>query len=377
MPFLQTHQKSLPLRLIFAAVLIAGIASIFWTQSRYPDLNHKAMMSGALILEDPLSYEALIPVERSANTALKILQTTANWISTNLKGMTFGILFGAAFLTLLRYLPKLPVNGRFSNSAFGMIVGAPLGVCVNCAAPVAKGFYSGGARAEFTLSAMIASPTLNIIVVTMAFSILPFEIALLKVILSLAVILIVVPLIVRFTSGEMKPPSRVADKTCALPEMRANDETFGVALVGFVRDYARDLWFILYYTAPFMILAGLLGATVGTLVPLDMFSGAQGTLLVLIAAAIIGIFLPVPMGFDVVVAGTLLVAGMPVGMVMTLVFTLGIFSVYSFIIIGNTISWRVARNLVAAIIILAVPAGLAVQSFHEYQVDRAIALLTQ
>ena len=56
----------------------------------------------------------------------------------------------------------------------------PLGVCVNCAAPIAKGLYAGGARAETTLAAMIASPTLNIVVLTMLFGLFPFYMALTK-----------------------------------------------------------------------------------------------------------------------------------------------------------------------------------------------------
>ena len=33
------------------------------------------------------------------------------------------------------------------------VIGTPLGVCVNCAAPIARGMYTSGLRAETTLSA--------------------------------------------------------------------------------------------------------------------------------------------------------------------------------------------------------------------------------
>jgi len=49
-------------RFILALILVAGLAIQFWTQSRYPSLNEKAIMSGAMQLEDSLSFEALIPV---------------------------------------------------------------------------------------------------------------------------------------------------------------------------------------------------------------------------------------------------------------------------------------------------------------------------
>jgi len=49
-------------RFVLALLLVAALAFQFWTQSRYPSLNEKAMMSGAMQLEDSLSFEALIPV---------------------------------------------------------------------------------------------------------------------------------------------------------------------------------------------------------------------------------------------------------------------------------------------------------------------------
>ena len=103
------------------------------------------------------------------------------------------------------------------NSILGLLIGTPLGVCVNCAAPIAKGLYSGGARAETALATMVASPTFNIVVLTMLFSILPFYIAITKVLLSLLIILLIIPFICRFLSDEQRqlPPSdRFA---CTLP----------------------------------------------------------------------------------------------------------------------------------------------------------------
>ena len=171
-------------RLIFAALLLAVLTYLFWTQSRYPSLDEKALMSGAIQLEDPLSFEALIPLTEDHTTVERIGISTVNWIQTNRNGMTFGVLFAAGFLTLLGYLRRRSFSGPFANSLYGMFLGAPLGVCVNCAAPIAKGLYSGGSRAETTLSAMVASPTLNIVVLTMAFSLLPFYMAVAKIALS-------------------------------------------------------------------------------------------------------------------------------------------------------------------------------------------------
>lgn len=375
---MQAMLKAPPYRIIFAGLLVVTLAFLFWTESRYPSLNNKAIMEGSIQLEDPLSFESLLTVDPSMPMWKKIAYTTINWVKTNRKGMTFGIFFGAAFLTLIRYLPVRSFSGRHANSALGMAIGAPLGVCVNCAAPIAKGMYSAGARAETTLSAMIASPTLNVVVLTMAFALFPIEIAVTKLALSIVVILIVVPFVIRLTPEiELSESAKVAeDGTCELDLSRPKPkEPLISAAVGFVWDYIKDLWFIISRTVPLMFLAGFLGAVVGNLVPLESFSAAETTLLILAVVAVVGVFLPVPIGFDVVVAGTLLSAGLSAGLVMTLVFTLGIFSVYSFIIIGSTISWKVARNMTVAIVLVGILSGYGIQKYHDQQIDAGLELL--
>ena len=103
----------------------------------------------------------------------KALYTTVNWGETNRKGMTFGVIFGAALMVLITLFQKKSSKSAFANSLLGITIGAPLGVCVNCATPVAQGLHAGGARVETVMSAMVSSPTLNIIVLTMLFSLFP------------------------------------------------------------------------------------------------------------------------------------------------------------------------------------------------------------
>ena len=363
-------------RFVLALLLTAALAIQFWTQSRYPSLNEKAIMSGAMQLEDSLSFEALIPVLPEYPVWKKIGISTVNWIKTNERGMTFGVLFGAAFLTLLGYLRRVSFDNPFANSALGMAMGAPLGVCVNCAAPIAKGMYAGGARAESTLSAMVASPTLNVIVLTMLFSILPFYMAVMKIALSLFVILLAVPILCRFLPAR---ELQVADRVrCSLPDPAAPParENPVQALLRFVLDYGKNLWFIVWTTVPLMLLAGFLGSVVATLLPNDLLRNVPFGFLVLFMASLVGTFLPVPIGFDVAVAGALLNGGLAPGYVMALVFTLGIFSIYSFFIVAGAISWRAAWLLGALIVALGMAAGVGAHGWHQWQTQRALGILT-
>ncbi len=368
------------LRLILSVLIVAVLAYLFWTGSRYPALDEKAMMSGAIQLEDSLSFEAKFPITADMTLAQRIFWSTLNWINTNKKGMTFGILFAAAFLTMIPYLRRRSFKGGFANSFLGMVIGAPLGVCVNCAAPIAKGMYSAGLRAETTLSAMIASPTLNIVVLTMAFSILPFYIAVTKVVLSLLVILVIVPLICRLLPQTELPEDEIV---CAMTSggglmagKRIGDSPVGAVLnVG--KEYLQNLWYIIKLTVPLMLLAGFLGTVAAVFLPQDMITGLSFSFLALIVIAVVGLFLPVPIAFDVVVTGALLSAGLSHGYVMGLLFTLGTFSVYSFFIVWQAIGLRAAALIAAAVGVLGIMAGLGAQIYYDRQSDRALDILLQ
>lgn len=367
------------LRLVFSALLLALLAYMFWTGSRYPALDEKAMMSGAIQLEDSLSFEAKFPITADMTLPQRIFWSTLNWINTNKKGMTFGVLFAAAFLTAAGYVRRRSFKGRFSNSALGLVLGTPLGVCVNCAAPIAKGMYAGGMRAETTLSAMIASPTLNVVVLTMLFSLLPVYMALTKIALSLLLILVGVPLICRMLPQDQMTvaPGAAAPSRWSAAELETGAAPEGIvaAALGTARAYLGNLWYIIKLTVPLMLLAGFLGTVVAVFLPADLVTGLNFTLLALIAVALVGVFLPVPIAFDVVVTGALIATGLAPGFVMALLFTLGSFSVYSFFIVAQAISLRAAWLLGGAVVALGVLAGLGAQRYHDWQSDRALEML--
>ena len=294
-------------RFVISALLLVAIAYLFWSGSRYPALDEKAMMSGAIQLEDPLGFEAWFPLTIDMSLWERIFFSTLNWIDTNKKGMSFGILFAAAFLTISPYLKKRSFQGGFSNAVLGMVIGTPLGVCVNCAAPIARGLYSSGMRAETALSAMIASPTLNIVVLTMLFSILPFYMAVAKIVLNITVILVVIPLICRLLPTKELPEDQII---CPImpPAFAAKPETLFTAVSAVAFSFGQNLWYIIKMTVPLMLLAGALGAATATLLPQSLIMGLQFSVLVLILIAIVGLFLPAPIAFDVFVTGAMLSA---------------------------------------------------------------------
>ncbi len=358
-------------------LVIAVIAGFFWGGSRYPTLNEKAIMGGGTQLEDPLAFMAVIHAQPSDPLYMKIAISTINWCAENQKGMTFGFLLGAGFLSLFSLFQKRGTNSAFLNTLIGIGTGAPLGVCVNCAAPIARGLHSSGARIETTLSAMFSSPTMNIVVLMMLFTLFPVYLIVIKLGLTLVFLLIAIPILSR-TVFRNEAVDTYDDTSCPIDVPRFSpDEGWRDALKGAAATYGRNLWYILKMTLPLMLLAGMLGATVVNVMPLEDVADLPIGPLSVLGVAIFGLFLPLPIALDLVIAATLKAAGVPICYVGTLLFTLGIYSVYSLSIVWITLSARVALTLTVVLLVLGIVAGAASEHMHQRDVDQMLELLDE
>ena len=119
-----------------------------------------------------------------------------------------------------------------------------------------------------------------------------------------------------------------------------------------------------------MLLAGLLGAIMIEVVPTATLSELEFSLLVLFAVALVGTFLPVPIAFDIIMVSILLAAGIAPAVGMTLLFTLGIFSIYPFMIIWRNMSRQVAMGMFVATLSVGVMAGYVAQVYESFSADK-------
>ncbi|MDH5360973.1 MAG: hypothetical protein OEX03_10440, partial [Gammaproteobacteria bacterium] len=71
------------------------VAAVFWTQSRLPALDGKAQM-GERVNISAIAFDVVLPLSSEQSSFERIFRSSVNWGYTNWKGMTFGILFGAA-----------------------------------------------------------------------------------------------------------------------------------------------------------------------------------------------------------------------------------------------------------------------------------------
>ena len=77
-------------RIAVLALLLVAVAASFWSSSRYPELDGKAVMGESTGLEDPLSFEALIVIQPGDSVPSRVLYSTINWLNTNRRGMALG-----------------------------------------------------------------------------------------------------------------------------------------------------------------------------------------------------------------------------------------------------------------------------------------------
>jgi uncharacterized membrane protein YraQ (UPF0718 family) len=343
-PAEQARRTAVP-QIVIAGILALAMTLFFWVDSRYPSLLKKLHSGTKIHVAGVLSFDALLPVTPQMPLAKRVGRTAVNWMYTNRIGMTFGIGFGAAMLTLLPLLPRRRFKSSAANTLLGAVTGVPLGVCANCVAPIGQSLYQAGAGPSTVLATMFSSPTLNVVVLAMLFALFPLPLALVR----LAVPLLLITLVPWLTRGV----APVAEVSCVLPASvgwgRPTMQTLKQYLVNFAKLAAS--------TIPLMILAGLLGAIFMELVPAGNIP-ANVTLVGIVLLAIVGTFLPVPIAFDVAAAFLLFSRGVPLPYVVTLLCTLGAFSVYSVLILGRTVSWRTALTAFGTVASVGALAGI-------------------
>jgi uncharacterized membrane protein YraQ (UPF0718 family) len=369
-----SKEFSIDKRIVWTILLVGAIACVFWFTSRIPALNEKALMAGDTELSG-LGFAPLLPPTGAESFPVLVLKNSINWTATNRQGMTFGLMLAGALMTLFSLFRQPKFRGRFSNAALGMAMGSPMGVCVNCATPIAQGIYAAGGRAETMLGAMMSSPTLNFIVLAMLLSMFPLYMVAVKVSLTVAFVLLGVPLIVRITGVQDFTPESSLEQTgwfsryLTPPALMGDaalerEARWGRGLAWVVRAFARNFWFIVRTTVPLMLLAGVLGAFLVTVLPFDTLAevlpgdSLAWTLVAMLGVSVLGVLLPVPMAFDVILVAVLFEAGLPVKYAMVLLLTMGIFSVYPFLLLWQMVSKSLALTLLFALSGLGVVAGV-------------------
>ncbi|MDH5490680.1 MAG: FG-GAP-like repeat-containing protein, partial [Myxococcales bacterium] len=366
--------------------LLIALAALFWGLSRGPALSEKATM-GAEVGLDALGFDVWMLAHPEDPIWLRVLATALNWLATNRIGMSFGIAFASVLMALLPLLAKPSPGGSgwgasLRSSSLGLAIGAPLGVCVNCAAPIALGLSRGGARLEVALAAMIGSPTLNVVALSLAITLLPVHLWAIKLGFTLLLLLAVLPALAQSAlRAELRRDLGRLEAAALRIEAQSEPPRGAALLRSCALALARSFAQVVRITVPAMIAAALLGSLVATLLPWDTLveilpsATLGGALASTLLLALIGTALPVPITFDVLVCAVLHAAGMPPRYVAVLLFTLGATSVYSSWIVARAISTRAALLVFISVALLGFLAGDLSQAWANADARASVALL--
>jgi uncharacterized membrane protein YraQ (UPF0718 family) len=328
----------------------AIIPLTFWFASRYPALLHKLQEVGTAM--PAMAYDHRVGSPAGLASAWQGIPVAAlSWLAAMAIGMSFGVLFGALLHTVLRYYPLKLGRNLYLNSLKGALVGAPMGVCANCAVPMACGITRGHGRVEVALGYLFSSPNLNPVVVMMTFAALPWYFGITKYVVVLLVIAFFVPLLISLLEREKSLEILTVDDTatCELPPINSSlecDEKFGDVFRELAASYLSNVWMLLKPTFTIMMLASVLAALALTLVPW----GNLLTHVTLARAAVVSlfaVFMPVPIALDVMYAAQLQNSGAASGYVMLFLMTLGTYSIIPTIYLWREVSRRLAVILFA------------------------------
>jgi len=334
-----------PIILSLWAVILLGV---FWFGSRYPQLFSKAAHIGQVLPSMTYGHEWM-RVNAGSPVWQRILSAAISWLDGMKIGMSFGVLLGALLNTVLLYYPLKITKNLYLNSIKGALVGVPAGVCANCSVPIACGITRGKGRAEVALGFLFSSPSFNFVIVAMTFTALPLRMALAKYAILLFVIVLGVPMLIRwlerkksfevFTSGS-------EGESCAIAPSRkeAGDERFLSILGELGKVYGKNVWTLAKLTVVLMLIASTLSAIVLVLVPWNSLLASKNPLGMALVS-LLSVFMPVPIGLDVMFAAQLQHQGIASGYVMLLLMTLGTYSIIPLIYLWREVSRTLAISL--------------------------------
>ncbi len=349
--------------LLIMLVIALLILCSFWFGSRYPQLFHKAEDMGHHQLVSYIYSSELVKAATHASFVERWWVSFVNWIWSMRIGMSFGLILGALLHTVFEFYPPKLGGNIYLNTLKGIMLGAPAGVCVNCAVPVACGITRGKANVEAALGFMFSSPTLNFVVVSMVFAGLPWYYGLIQYSLMALVLLVLVPLIVYLNNRTNKEdPADEPVVACSIPIHKECEDSLLISARHVGLEYVKNLWKLVKTAVPFMLIAAILSSLTMEILPLKSIF-AQVNPFMIAGTALITVLLPIPIALDVMTAQQLHTQQVPAPYVMLFLFTLGTYSFLPMSYLWTEVSRKLAVGLYFIFVLLGILAAYLVSFF--------------
>ena len=294
------------------------------------------------------------PVAEAANFLLVV------WHATLL-----GIVIGALMLTLLcstgGFKRLLSLTGLPGHVA-GSMTAVAYPFCSCCAGPLGAGLYRGGASLNATIAFVVAAPLLNVTTLFLAVSLLPPDLALLRILGGVALAVFGTALVARLLRGQVLLGVSGEGRGLRLLERFYRLFAFEQALDGRAIDtptaligaWLRTAWTIARVAVPTLFVAA---ALVGWLAPILLSLGGGNDFVTVLVATAIGTLVMIPTWTEIAVALPLIEKGLT-GPAAALLLALPAVSLPSLVIFGAALrSWRIPALLAVVVFLCGVIAG--------------------
>lgn len=241
---------------------------------------------------------------------------------------------------------------RAGQSAVAGALALPGMMCTCCAAPVTVGLRRRGAPTAAGVAYWLGNPLLNPAVLVFLLLVLPWQYAVVRVVLGGVLVLGVSTLVARLVDDRRRAdPDDPDDTPAGLPT--DEPEHWRQLPARFGRSLLR---FVLILVPEYAVAVFLTGAVSGWLSDFPGVAARVGTLAVL-AVALVAAVLVIPTGGEIPVITAVATSGAGLGVTGALLIALPALSLPSVVMVGRALSWRVTGLVVAAVIAAAVLAG--------------------
>lgn len=337
-----THPKSQTwLRTALAALVLFLLFAWLWQFRAAAFLRHEA--AGRVVSRAPLVATEGAPVW------LMPFYTAINYINTTWETTLVALLIAGTLQTFLHapLLRLLKTQTGWRAYFAGIVFGIPNALCTCCAAPLFASLYKKGTPLGTALATFITAPSLNFVVLLLAFAFLPLPLAIARIGLGLVAV-IAVPYLAAKMSGAPPPPPGVAEPD----EENVEWKTLAIA-------WACNIWEMVRLAVPLLVIGYVLVGIIQVLVPLKTLAPMlDNGWLPLVLTALIGTIIMVPTFSEIVLVSTLMPLGLGAAPAVALLITAPAVSLPSLIVIGRaTRSWRVPLVIGALIFLLGVAGG--------------------
>jgi len=342
----------------------------FWLFSRYPQLNIKELM-GSRTLTDSLSFSSLLETPNSDHNFLRILKVSINWLYTNYQGMTFGLLLSSILFSILQLINIQKIKSTFLKSLFGTILGIPMGVCANCAAPISMSMKKGSINDLTSITLAVSSPSLNLIVLSLMLQILPTNFLIGKIIFTLFLIFIILPFIFGKESNDKEENSFNFIKS------KNNDRNILNALKYSLLLISHSFIYFFIRTFPLMVLASLLGAAMIQFLPIQLIQNIEFNILNSMLISLWATLLPLPMTFDIFFTFALYSSGLNPALCFIFLCAGGSYSIFTHLVFLKTFNGKKTWKLLFIIVLFSFSSGYLFHIISENDKKNIISNLSK